>query len=257
MKKVFGIIACVACFSAYATPINISSTALGGTLDNQVSPGCETGNQWDLESTLLDGAKLSIVSSFNLKDGQFASGWNQTFTSGDIFIDVNGDAKNASNPAVGDLTYSTFPNSLVNYDYVFHLDISNNSYTVFQLNPSSVLSNVYWDNYNSQGNPLAYVSGGTQLGGAHSLNYQTNLSDNAALGYTSWESSTKHNEVTVDLANLGLADGQQFTSHFTIGCGNDVAVGKGTYRVPEPGSLSMVLIGLLSLLGFTVSRKRK
>jgi hypothetical protein len=262
MKKFFGIIACIACFSAYATPIKISSTALGGTLDNQVSAGCETGNQWDLESTLLDGSQLSIVSSFNLKDGQFASGWGKTFTSGDIFIDIkgiNGDAKNASNPAVGDLTYSTFSNSLVNYDYVFHLDFSNSSptYTVFKLNALSVLSNVYWDNYNSQANPLAYVSGGTQVGGTYSLTYQINLADNAALGYTSWGSPTKHNEVTVDLANLGLTGVHQFTSHFTIGCGNDVAVGKGTYSVPEPGSLSMILIGLLSLMGFAVSRKRK
>jgi hypothetical protein len=257
MKKFFGIIVCVACFSAYATQINISSTALGGTLNNQVSAGCETGNQWDLESTLLDGSQLSIVSSFNLKDGQLASGWGKTFTSGDIFIDINGDAKNASNPSVGDLTYSTFSNSLVKYDYVLHLDFSANTYTAFQLSDASIVSNVYWDNYNSQGNPLAYVSGGTQIGNTHSLTYQINLADNAALGYTSWESPTKHNEVTVDLANLGLTGSHQFTSHFTIGCGNDVAVGKGTYSVPEPGSLSMVLIGLLSLMGFAVSRKRK
>jgi hypothetical protein len=257
MKKFFAILACVACFSAYATPINISKTVLGGTLDDQVSPGCVTGNQWDLESTLLDGSQLSIVSSYNLKDGQFASGWNKTFTSGDIFIDINGDAKNASNPAVGDLTYSTFPNSLVKYDYALHLDFSANTYTAFQLSDASIVSNVYWDNHNAQGNPFQYVSGGTQIGGTYSLTYKTGLADNAALGYTSWESPTLHNSVTVDLANLNLSDGQKFTSHFTIGCGNDVAVGQGTIKVPEPGAFSMIFLGLLSLAGCAVSRKRK
>jgi hypothetical protein len=258
MKKFFAILACVACFSAYATPIDISKTVLGGTLDDHVSPGCVTGNQWDLESTLLDGSNLSIVSSYNLKDGQFAPGWNKTFTSGDIFIDINGDAVNASNPLVGDLTYNNnFSNSLVNYDYVLDLDISANTYTAFKLNGGSTLSNVYWDNFNSQGNPFQYVSGGTQIGGTYSLTYKTGLADNAALGYTSWESPTLHNSVTVDLAKLGLTDGQQFTSHFTIGCGNDVAVGQGKIKVPEPGSFSMILIGLLSLAGGVVLRKRK
>jgi hypothetical protein len=121
-----------------------------------------------------------------------------------------------------------------------------------------MVSNVYWDNYNAKANPFQYVSGGLQIGTTHTLTYQTNLVDNAALGYTSgWGSSTKHNMVTVDLANLNLNDGQQFTSHFTIGCGNDVAVGQGTIKVPEPGSFSMILIGLLSLTGCAVLRKRK
>ncbi len=263
MKKILGILICATFFSAYSTPINITSTALGGTSDDQVSPGCETGNIWDLESTLLDGTQLSIVASYNLKTGQNASVYNagawrtMNFYTGDIFIDINGDAKIFSNPAVGDQVYSTFQNINVKYDYAIDMDFTNNTYKVIQLNDNSLLSNVYWDNYNSQGNPCQYVSGGTQIGGTYSLGYQTGLSDNAALGYTSWEATTQHNKLTVDLANLGLTDGQQFTSHLAISCGNDVAVGKGTISVPEPGSLSMVLIGLLSLAGFAVSKKRK
>lgn len=256
MNKLLSFIVCLSFASVYANQVNISSTQLGGTLDNQVSAGCETGNQWDLESTLLNGSKLSIAASYNLKNGQYDAGWNQTFSSGDLFIDINGDAKNASNPSVGDLTYSTFSNSLVNYDYALHLDYNTNTYQAYQLNSSSVVSNVYWDNYNAQGNPLAYVSGGTLLG-RYAFTYQTGLADNSALGFTSWGTSTTHNEITIDLADIGLKDGQNFTSHFTIGCGNDVAVGKSTVSVPEPASFSMLLIGLMSFAGGAFIRKRK
>jgi hypothetical protein len=38
-------------------------------------------------------------------------------------------------------------------------------------------------------------------------------------------------------------------------CGNDELNGYG--RIPEPGSMSMILVGLLSLAGLAVSRKRK
>jgi hypothetical protein len=263
LKKILGVLICATWFSAYAAPVNISKTVLGGTLDDQVSPGCEQGNIWDLESTLLDGTQLSIVASYNLKTGQDAwvyknNTWNNmNFYSGDIFIDVNADAQNYSNPAVGDLTDGTFTNSHVKYDYVFDMDFAHNTYKVIKLNDNSLLSNVYWDNYNFQGNPCQYVSGGTQIGATYTLSYQTGLSDNAALGYTSWEATTKHNKVTVDLANLGLTGSTNFTSHFSISCGNDVGVGQGTISVPEPSSLSMIFVGLLSLAGFAVSRKRK
>jgi hypothetical protein len=255
MKKFLGILIFIACFSAYATPVNITSTDLGGTEDDAVSAGCETGNSWDLESTILDGTKLSIVASYDLKNGY-------DYTSiGDIFIDIDGNATNHSTSA------NTFSNSKVNYDYAIRINYSDNTYTVYKLNSTSTLSNV-GNNYSYQGwldrsnnsdvaSPYKYVGGGTVIG-TYTLTYQTGLSDNSSLGYTSWESKTTHNEITVDLANLGLASGTySITSHFTITCGNDVAVGKGTISVPEPGSFSMILMGLLSLGGFAISRKRK
>jgi hypothetical protein len=48
-----------------------------------------------------------------------------------------------------------------------------------------------------------------------------------------------------------------YHDHFSIGCGNDVAPGKGKISVPEPSSFSMIMVGLMSLAGFAISRKRK
>lgn len=250
MNKILSAAVFASCVSAYALPVNITSTVLGGLGDDQVSLGCVATNAWDLEATLLDGSKLSIVSSFNLKNGQ--SDGARTFTSGDIFIDIDGDATNFDNPLQGDYSvspYNRFTNANVNYDYALKLDFTANKFTVFQLSDESILSNIYFDDYkdNFMGNPFQYVSGGTNLG-TFDLTYTTGLTDNAALGYTSWASTTTHNMVTVDLANLNLKDGQEFTSHFTIGCGNDVAVGKGNVHVPEPASCGMILFGLAGLL---------
>jgi hypothetical protein len=268
MKKLCLSIVCAACFSVYATPINITSTALGGKGDNQVCPADQPGNQWDLESVLLDGTKLSIVGSFNFKAGQYDPGTKQTFLSGDIFIDLNGDATDATVPGITDKKYVDFSNSLVKYDYAISLNFSANTYTIYQLKSTSILESPYFGKTNGVGDPYKYVSGGTTVG-TYALNYQTGLADNPSLGYTSWMPNAKngltgssfgkvtHNEVTVDLAPLGLKNGQKITSHLTIGCGNDVITGQGCIKLPEPGSLPMIITGLISLLGIAVSRKRK
>jgi len=269
MKKIFWILLSAACFSAFSTPINITSTALGGKGDNQVCPADQPGNQWDLEAVLLDKTKLSIVGSFNLKSGQYDAGTKQTFLSGDIFIDLNGDATNATISGLADKKYATFSNSLVKYDYAISLNFSANQYTIYQLSSSSQLESAYFGKTNSAGNPFKYVSGATRTVGTYALNYQTGLPDNSSLGYTSWMPNAKngltgssfgkvtHNEATVDLAPLGLKNGQKITSHFTIGCGNDVLTGQGCIKLPEPGSLSLIITGFISLLGLAATRKRK
>ena len=77
--------------------------------DQEVEPGMQTGQLWDLEGFLLDGTLLSLVGGYNFKNGQ--SG----FDSGDIFIDVNGNA------IYGDIDGTTDGNSEVlktyGYDY--------------------------------------------------------------------------------------------------------------------------------------------
>jgi hypothetical protein len=269
MKNKFWIFLIAACICANATPINITSTALGGKLDNQVCAGNQKGNQWDVESVLLDNTKLSLVGSYNFKAGQYDPGTKQTFYSGDIFIDLNNDATNATISGLTDKKYSNFSNSLVKYDYAISLNFSTNKYTIYQLSNTSVLQSAYFGKTNSAGNPFKYVSGAKGIIGTYDLTYNIGLPDNASLGYTSWMPDAKngltgtsfgrvtHNQVTVDLAPIGLKNGQKLTSHFTIGCGNDVITGQTCIKLPEPGSFSMIIVGLLSLIGIAVSRKRK
>ena len=247
------------CFSAFATPINITSSKLGGLGNNQVSPGCDQGNAWDLESVLLDGSLLSIVATFDLKNGEtdpYRAG--VSYSSGDIFIDLNNDAKNYQVSSPNGAYYEhyfTFKNSYTQYDYAIKLDFSTNTYTAYKLDDNSLLQSVYFNNYdlNFDGNPFTLVSGGTEVGGG-TLDYQTGLADNAGLGYTSWGTTTLHNKVTIDLASLH-AQINDLTTHFTIGCGNDVLVGSA--KVPEPGALSLLGLGLLSMIGIAATRRKK
>ena len=242
MKKLISMLILAACVSAFATPVNITVTGttpvsidwygLPGFThvppgDNEVMPGCIQGNAWDLEAVLLEGSQLSLVGSYD-----FANGCDG-YTSGDLFLALNGDTK---------------------YDYALRFDFVNSKYNVLDL--SSGYSYIHATDI-SASDPFKVKDGTAPvIGSPLSFTYLTGLPDNAGLGYTSWESPTSHNEITVDLGNfLVLTTGEEITTHFTIGCGNDELNGHG--RIPEPGSLSMILVGLLSLAGLAVSRKRK
>ncbi|MEJ2455087.1 MAG: PEP-CTERM sorting domain-containing protein [Candidatus Thiodiazotropha sp.] len=59
--------------------------------------------------------------------------------------------------------------------------------------------------------------------------------------------------VTLDLDVLGY-NASTFSAHWTMSCGNDVV--EGTAKVPEPGSLVLLLGGLVSLIGGRYLRRR-
>ena len=85
--------------------ITIPNGMAPGTYPN-ILPGCVQNPSWALEGFYLNGYTLTLVSGFNLKQG------NQGYTSGDIFIDINGDAKYPGNPP------SNLPNAN-NYGYEY------------------------------------------------------------------------------------------------------------------------------------------
>jgi hypothetical protein len=220
-----------------------------------VSPNCLTGNAWDLEAFLLDGTNLSVVGSYNLKNGYDGT------VLGDIFIDLNGDASNyglTGGTNSGANTLHTFANSLTDWDYAIKLDYTNSTFKAYKLTDGSILTTEQYQNWylNANGNPVSLRVVGESVAASGAFSYSTGLADNASLGYTGWGSgTTSHNKITLDIAGILHSHVNNLTTHVALSCGNDVLTGKATIDVPEPASISMLLIGL-GLLGTRLIRRR-
>ncbi len=199
--------------------------------DREVEPGNRHGQAWDLEGFFIDNASLTMIGGFDFVNGQ------GNITSGDLFIDIDGDAQYGPANRRSGSGYTTVQNSF-GYDYVFDLDFDSMSYTVFSLNQATTTT-VYY-RQNDESNPWRYESGGEEILDG-TIGYITGLTDQET-GFT----GGYHNAVTVDLSFLG--DNVDFIAHFTMGCGNDNLMGQGTTSaVPEPATFALVGIGLLFL----------
>lgn len=254
--------------SVYGDNITINDTVgyagggVGGE-DNEVEPGCVYGQQWDVEAFLLDsGTKtLSIKSGYNLQAGQWATGWNMMFYSGDIFIDVNNDAVWGSQLKYTDVSpngngYYVGPNSTYKWDYAVVFGRTSpgeaggssldGTYTVVNLQsgtPSDV--EVFFD-ANNMANPFRYLSGGTPVVSTRDYTWTTE-NDYYVLG-------------GIDLAFLagGGASQSPVTFHFTEGCGNDLLMGQTTAAVLPDAGLTLGMLGIgLGAVGFFARRVHK
>jgi hypothetical protein len=211
----------------------------GSQEDQEVEPG-DVGNQvWDLEGFFLDGTKLTMVGGFNFVNG--VSGY--TYDSGDIFIDVTGDAQYGPTNTGGG-SGNTVVNNTFGYEYVLDMNFTDLTYGIYSLNNSSLVT-VYFG-VNDESNPWRYNAGGSYLGSG-SIVYQSGLSD-STVGFL----GGKHYAASVDLAFLG--SDVDFISHFTMECGNDNLMGSGTTPVPEPATMMLLGTGLIGLAG--MRRKR-
>src|SRR5476649_2359167 len=83
----------------FGTNITISDGNYSGTgwysnredQETETNPNTVTSQQWDLEAMFMAGTNLTLVGGFDFKNGvTWSDGHN--YKSGDIFIDVNGDA---------------------------------------------------------------------------------------------------------------------------------------------------------------------
>jgi hypothetical protein len=253
-----GLVVSAFLFSASASNITVSdesTTAKAGYYwdaswmgkiaeDNEVEPGCETGQNWDLEAFLLTGTNLTIVSGYDLKNG-----FDGTYA-GDLFVDVGGNA---------------------GYDFVYDINWATGTYNLYDISQGGTISMITMSPenvVNASSNPVGFapIVNQTVLA-TGSLNYQAGVQTAALVtvtgdvaagalkGAPNWGSSVindNHNIASIDVSQL---NGKDATFHLTMSCGNDNMMGHAS--VPEPGTLPMILLGCLSLGGFLLSRKRK
>jgi len=259
MKKALKLILFVVCCclfmtagSAFGNNITIYDNRSSATTgwygmqeDQEVEPGMIANQNWDLEAFLLDDFTLSMVGGFNFVNGYTYSG--NPYTSGDIFIDTTGDAYYGidNSPSGPDGDYIP-----LNYGYEYVIDVdwtsADKSYNVYSLGSSSILSQV-GETYNQiESNPfkLDKLNNGT-------------LIDSGNFTYSSFSNpqGTHYQVSDFDLTFIGLD--QDFITHFTISCGNDNLMGKGTTPVSEPATMLLFGTGLIGLAGIGRKKFRK
>jgi hypothetical protein len=228
-----------------------------GLEDQEVELGATGSQDWDLEAFELSGKRLSVWSGYSLRNG------NGKFSPGDIFFDVNGDAR------IGYPLARSVDNSYYRYDYVIHFtkfsDPANPNtlkYDVYALgNADKVLpSEDYVGDKFDWANPWRYdVQGSgskTPLLSDQSATWVDNLTDADTLGMGPGGgvlAGGKHNRLTIeDISFLG-DEGVKFLVHTTMLCGNDGMNGSG--GGVADGGMTVTILGL-SLFGLALLRRR-
>jgi hypothetical protein len=213
-----------------------------------------TRAKWDIEGFFLNDWTLSLVATYDLKNGQSYSGGH--IYTGDIFIDVDGNFIKPGNP-------DPMPNhnGAWDYDYVLDIDWAAGSYEIYDLNPTvgpaPISETVPLHFYHDFANPVRLANAGdlTAVSGAGgTLGYFTGVTDTMVGGLL----GGAHNVAQFDLSGISaalqdasgkVASGTHF--HATMDCGNDTTNG----QVPDGGA-TIALLGI-ALMGMgTLARKR-
>lgn len=207
--------------------------------DQEVEPGNYTSQAWDLEGFFLKGRVLSMVGGWDFRQGYGG------FRSGDLFIDVNGNAQ--FGPAAQGSFTGVFHHAF-GYDYVAVLNFATGQYDVLDITGVATQSILY--RINDGGNPWRYHRGGIPVSGytAVPIGYQEGLTD-AQVGYGL--TGGLHQVVTVDLGFLPPGVGE-IICHFTLECGNDNLMGQAV--VPVASTVLLFGSGLVGLALWNAAR---
>lgn len=260
---------CILVLTCLASAADASSITLGNEItiydgngnnqseNNETEPGMINSQAWDLEGFFLKGTSLYMVGGFDFISG--ASGGGHTFTSGDIFIDVDRDARFGDFHGTDDGNVITTATN--GYDYVLDLNFNTKSYNLYEIVVGTRLVTSYYKEnqgsnpwqYNSKDNPDNYSLG--------SGFFSYNPADSVGEASDFFDDGDIHNVVMVDLSLLLMNLTHLNTEmlfHFTMGCGNDNLMGRGT-PTPNPEPTTMVLLGfgLLGLAGLGRKRLKK